>query len=308
MSKKWILIACLCAATLPGDDVLPQAALSVFQGDSNVAQADDRARIPAGARGVAGMHGWVASDYFDGKDALLACDAIYWRDKTQLSLMVENGLDVNLQKKDGITLLHWAVACNSLECFKFLLESGADPDVPISTTIKTKDGPVFYGTIFYAGDTVLHSCARMLWNRYLFEGLKFCRQPEQPGAGGHELRTLLSLSWWNAEEFRLLFAAGANPNYSDSGRSGFDSALFNCDYDMIRVLLDYHADPLFGDRTPERLLEMIDARMPTNTDGDNALNLKILKELRQAVITRAEQLKAEKESHQESRPTEGSVD
>ena len=250
------------------------------------------------------MHGWVASDYFDGKDALLACDAIYWRDKTQLSLMVENGLDVNLQKKDGITLLHWAVACNSLECFKFLLESGADPDVPISTTIKTKDGPVFYGTIFYAGDTVLHSCARMLWNRYLFEGLKFCRQPEQPGAGGHELRTLLSLSWWNAEEFRLLFAAGANPNYSDSGRSGFDSALFNCDYDMIRVLLDYHADPLFGDRTPERLLEMIDARMPTNTDGDNALNLKILKELRQAVITRAEQLKAEKESHRESKPTE----
>ena len=254
------------------------------------------------------MHGWVASDYFDGKDALLACDAIYWRDKTQLSLMVENGLDVNLQKKDGITLLHWAVACNSLECFKFLLESGADPDVPISTTIKTKDGPVFYGTIFYAGDTVLHSCARMLWNRYLFEGLKFCRQPEQPGAGGHELRTLLSLSWWNAEEFRLLFAAGANPNYSDSGRSGFDSALFNCDYDMIRVLLDYHADPLFGDTAPERLLEKIDACMPKNTDGDNELNVNIMKELRQAVITRAEQLKAEKESHQESRPTEGSVD
>lgn len=254
------------------------------------------------------MHGWVASDYFDGKDALLACEAIYWRDKTQLSLMVDNGLDVNLQKKDGITLLHWAVACNSLECFKFLLEAGADPDVPISTTIKTKDGPVFYGTIFYAGDTVLHSCARMFWNKYLFEGLKFCHQPEQSGAGGHQLRSLLGSTRGDADLLRLLFAAGANPNYEDSGQSAFVGALIVRDYDVIRVLLDYHADPLFGDRTPERLLEMIDARMPTNTDGDNALNSKILKELRQAVITRAKQLEAEKVSIQGSGPAEDRVD
>jgi ankyrin repeat protein len=293
---------------MPGDDVLPQATSSVLHDHSSVLQADDRTRTPAGARGVAGMHGWIASDYFDSKEALLACDAIYWRDKTQLSSMVENGLDVNLQKKDGITLLHWAVACNSLECFKFLLEAGADPDVPISTTIKTKDGPVFYGEIFYAGDTVLHSCARMLWNKYLFEGLKFCHQPEQLGAGGHQLRSLLGSTRGDADLLRLLFAAGANPNYANSGQSAFVGALIVRDYEVIRVLLDYNADPLFGDRTPERLLEMIDARMPTNTDGDNALNSKILKELRQAVITRAKQLEAEKVSIPGTNPSEDRVD
>jgi hypothetical protein len=292
---RWILSGSMCLA-IWSCDLLAQEAPSVLKREPTEGKADEEASIPAAARGVAGMHGWVASDYFESKEAILACDAIYWRDQKRLALMIEAGLDVNAKNQDGFTLLHWAVASNSFECFKILLEAGADPDVSLTKTISTKDGPVFYGHIFFIEDTILHSCARNLWDKYLIEGLKYCQQPDLQGAGGQRLTKIICETRGGSDALKLVLAAGASPNFSDSGQSGYVGALIIDDFKVIRILLDFNADPLYGDISSERLLKMVDDQTNRYAGEQYSFERGVLNAFRQAVITRAEQLKAEKES------------
>jgi hypothetical protein len=313
MSRKALSVcrllgACVCLASVPGVPLFAQETTEVVHSDTKATQAHGSADFSPAAQGVAGLHSWVASDYFDSKEAILACDAIYGKDQRKLALMIENGLDVNVQKKDGITLLHWAVACNSFECFKILLEAGADPDVSLTSSLWTKREPGFETPIFYGRDTILHSCARRRLDKYFLEALKFCQDLDLPGAGGERLTNIACSMDGEALLLAAVLAAGASPNFADSSQSGYIGALIIGDYKTIRVLLDYHADPLYGDFSSERVLKMIDERIQKHTEVQNTFKLGVLQELRQAVIKRAEQLKAEKPPGSESQAPKGRVD
>ncbi len=214
-----------------------------------------------------------------------ACDVILKGDTDALKLLIENGLDVNGQGVGGLTLLHWAFACEDLQCFRVFLEAGADPDVPLSKGLKSRDE-----IMFYTRDTILHTCARRDgWWKYLMDGLKYCQRPDLIGAGNDKLTNLVTNSRGSARALRAVLEAGANPNFEDSGQSGFVKALISEDYEAVAVLLDHNADPIWGDFSADEMLQLIQKRIVRYSAERGDPEFAVLSRFREAVLKRAEE-------------------
>lgn len=232
-------------------------------------------------RGVVGIAGWLATDYFDDERILMACDTIFTGDCAKLESLIDDGCDVNVQGKCGLTLLHWALACNDLKCFQLLLQNGANPELSVSCTI---DSP--YVVFCWSGDTIILTCAREGFSSdFLLAALKYCKNPNAQTAQG---KKLISLARRKRLCFRPVLEAGADPNFSDSGQSGFVQALIGGDIDAIKILMEYKADPLFGDISVERLLEMIDEQISNCAVENRETDIATLTEFRLAVVRRSD--------------------
>lgn len=235
-------------------------------------------------RGVVGLAGWLATDYFDDAQILVACDHVYRGDSASLEKLIDEGCDVNARGKCGLTLLHWALACNDLKCFQLLLQRGANPELPVSCTI---DSP---SVVFcWSGDTLVLTCARNGFSSdFLLSALKYCKNPNAKTAEG---KTLISLARHKRLAFRPVLQAGADPNFSDSGQSGFVQALIGGDIEAIRILMEFKADPLLGDISVERLLEMIDGQISHCSHEERETDVATLTEFRRVVVQRSEEPK-----------------
>ncbi|MCA9043264.1 MAG: hypothetical protein KDA69_03030 [Planctomycetaceae bacterium] len=74
-------------------------------------------------------HGWDAEAYFTDPQVVALCQAIEAKDVEELDRLAKAGANVNAVGKDNMTPLLWAFPEQNTECFKRLLELGANPNV-----------------------------------------------------------------------------------------------------------------------------------------------------------------------------------
>lgn len=98
---------------------------------------------------------WKADVFFETKESIRAASAIEKKEQEVLALLIKSGLDVNVQGKSGMTLLHWAYASNNLDAFQLLLDSGASPDIQLTGSLSVK-----WVQDFQTQDSVLFTIAR----------------------------------------------------------------------------------------------------------------------------------------------------
>jgi ankyrin repeat protein len=239
-------------------------------------------------RGVADLHSWKPKDYFLTPALLQACDSISRHDLSSLKAQIDSGLDVNSVGTNGLTLLHWAFACANIEAFQLLLESGADPDIRLKKGVKSRDT-----VVFHTGDSILHTSARAEYYRdYLMAGLRYCQNPDPPGAGGDTLFDLVVFNLGGrADELRELFRIGVNPNSSGRNYSAYASALFMKDCELIRVLREFGVDPCAKERSDSRTLESVDQLLLEFGQRNATDEIEVLLDLKAALLKCGESVK-----------------
>ena len=102
---------------------------------------------------------WDPSLFFTQPEMIKACQAVRAKSLPKLEELQQAGIDWNLQGKDGVTVLLWALLANDLPIFKQLLGWGADPNIAIHSKNKIPLSPLDYSIL--DGETVFFLCVRM---------------------------------------------------------------------------------------------------------------------------------------------------
>ena len=79
-----------------------------------------------------------AKDYFNGPLEIKLAEAIEKESLEDISVLLNEGVDINARGVDGITPLFWAALKQKPASFKLLLESGANPNIIAETKVKEK--------------------------------------------------------------------------------------------------------------------------------------------------------------------------
>lgn len=205
---------------------------------------------------------WTSSTFFDSIQALDAAKAVEAKDNLLLASLIKMDLDVNLQGKSGMTLLHWSYVNDNLEAFELLLDSGASPDLRLTGNIPVKVIPDFQ-----AMDSVLFTIARTapigLTDMKFFDAaLQKTSDIELKDKDG---RTLLLLcadptrsNFCDEDIIAKITKRGADRNARTS--TGYTAAMISASmsYPMVAVrLLEEGADPSFVDSTGHSVLTML---------------------------------------------------
>ena len=75
--------------------------------------------------------GWEPKMFFEQPDMIAACQAVQDRDLQQLREFQEKNIDWNVQGKEGVTVLFWALIAGDFSVYEQLLKWGADPNLVI---------------------------------------------------------------------------------------------------------------------------------------------------------------------------------
>jgi uncharacterized protein len=140
--------------------------------------------------------GWKAEDYFEDPSVVALCHAIEASDIAEINRLVAGGANVNAKGKDNMTPLLWAFPDKKPECFKRLLELGADPNVAIKSDLNTRGG-------FAAGDSVTHMACRTEFPGY-FEAV-FAHGGDPNFVRNWHIKGITPL-------FAVIMGAGSNKN------------------------------------------------------------------------------------------------
>jgi len=81
----------------------------------------------------------VAEDYFSDPTTLALCHAIADQDRDRVRELIDNGADVNVVGKAGVTPLLWAIPLDDPEILKLLLKHEADPNQLVTTRVGKGD-------------------------------------------------------------------------------------------------------------------------------------------------------------------------
>ncbi len=168
-----------------------------------------------------------ASEVFtDPKTAELA-EAARAGEAARVRALAQAGVDVDARGDKGVNLLQWALLNQSDVGLRALLEAGANP-------AQADD----------SGATVVHYAAMANDARYLETLLAHGADPDTPN-GVTRARPLVSaLMGERAEQFRMLLAAGADPNAADRmGNTPLHQAAKINEPQRVLTLLEAGADP-----------------------------------------------------------------
>jgi len=91
------------------------------------------------ATSQAKMKKWRAKDFFTNPLNIALADAVTRGDRAAIDAMIREGADVNVRGKEGIPLLVWAMAKDSVTGFEALLEHGADLKAQINDPAFTRN-------------------------------------------------------------------------------------------------------------------------------------------------------------------------
>lgn len=195
-------------------------------------------------------------DYFEADQDVGFAKAVSAGDLEKMSRLIAGGENINLTGSSGVTFLAWSLVNLKKDCFAFLLEHGANPNLQFREDGKIRTGDAGYADqhLFTNGRSVTDMAAQMIDPWYLEQVLKHGGNPnlENPFGGFHETPLLTCLSLYDfrdekqsrTENVKLLIAAGANVNYRDSvGTPVIVRSAWLVRYDLVYLLLVAGADP-----------------------------------------------------------------
>lgn len=212
-------------------------------------------------------------DYFDDPQVVKLCEAIEDNDLDEMKRLIAAGVDVNTIGKGGVTPLFWAFPDNQLDRFVLLLDSGADPNVRLTSNLNLPN-------VFRAGDTVMHLAARSHFPTQFLEVMKHGGDPTVPGRRGDSvLHEIIRAGVPNAHErISAAVASGADINAIDRleatpietavGRFG--------QYDLAIQLIELGANPTVTSHT--QLGNTIHSVLASKRSVDQGHGLKIPEE------------------------------
>jgi hypothetical protein len=173
------------------------------------------------------------SDYFEN-DALKLARAIDKGNLAEMKILLKSGLDVNLTGKHGMKFLFFALAQKQKPSLKLLLESGANPNIPM-----VSEDDTIHITAMAAGMQDSEFLKILLENGSDPNG----KENDKPAL----MNVILSRNW---ENLNLLIDNGVNLNSQDKSGSTamLTLASFN-QFSAVSHLIDKGADFTIPDNT-----------------------------------------------------------
>jgi ankyrin repeat protein len=151
-----------------------------------------------GACGTGGAPKVTARDIFPDSSAAALAEAAAEGDTDRVRRLIAAGANPNARGRDGVTVSQWALMNQSPKGLAALLEGGADPSLADSS-----------------GETVVHYAAKTNVPVYLEILLKHGADPNTPNGVTRATPLVPALMANREENFRMLMAAGADPNAPD---------------------------------------------------------------------------------------------
>lgn len=169
----------------------------------------------------------TAREIFPDTAAAALAEAAAEGDTERVRRLIAAGADPDARGRDGVTVSQWALMNQSPKGLAALLEAGADPALADSS-----------------GETVVHYAAKTDVPVYLEVLLKHGADPNTPNGVTRATPLVPALMAQREENFRMLMAAGADPNAPDRmGDTPLHVAAKINAFARVLDLLEAGADP-----------------------------------------------------------------
>lgn len=182
-----------------------------------------------------------AEYWFNDKKEIEFCHAIEWNDKKKMEKIMNDGLAINKQGKQGITFIIYAYLKEKKNSYEYLLEHGADPNI-IMTTDEKLEGTVVQMKVEFSVLTMAAEDSRDPF--YLGMGLKYGGNPNAIVGDVHILHNAIRAE--SLTNVQLLIEAGTILNGLTNENYGGDfiyNAMTGNQYDIVYYLLQKGANP-----------------------------------------------------------------
>lgn len=195
------------------------------------------------AAAQARMKRWRATEYFADPLHVRLADAVASGDKDAITALVKEGADVNAKGKEGIPLLVWAMAKDSVAGFDALLAHGADLKAQANDPEFTRDGE--------RTKQVIELVVSAFNSEFVRASLRHGFDPDYVPDSDMNESLLFRAVWTHAiDNAMILLDAGADINHVDANHeSAILLAADMCYYEMVAFLLERGADPCIKARS-----------------------------------------------------------
>jgi uncharacterized protein len=195
----------------------------------------------------------TAREIFPDTSAAALAEAAADGDTERVRRLIAAGANPNARGRDGVTVSQWALMKQSPKGLAALLEGGADPALADSS-----------------GETVVHYAAKTNVPVYLEVLLKHGADPNTPNGVTRATPLVPALMAQREENFRMLMAAGADPNAPDrTGDTPLHMAAKINAFARVLDLLEAGADPGATNRRGTTFQKYLD-QTPTDILHDEA--------------------------------------
>lgn len=206
----------------------------------------------------------TAENFFSNRAHIELAAAAAKGNTRKLNQLLKQGADLNARGKDDMTPLMWAMIRTNKAGFRYLLEHGANPNVPIDS-----------------GDSVMSVSAMADDPEYLDLVLKHGGNPNLVDPKRGVTPIFQSISSYNVSNVRKLIAAGADLNFRGTGgQTPAIRAAIVSQYEMVFYILEAGADPTIKDNLKATVADWAaDDRIDPKSKG-NEWRVKTLKLLK----------------------------
>jgi hypothetical protein len=189
------------------------------------------------------MKRWRAAEFSSDPLGVRLAEAVAAGNRSAIDSLVREGADVNLRGKEGLPLLVWAMAKDSVEGFDALLAHGADLTALANDPAFTRNGERTRQVIELAVSAFNPGFIRAALNRGF--------DPDYVPNPDIEESLLFRAVWTHAiDNAAILLDAGADIDHVDANNeSAIMLATGMCYYEMVAFLLGRGADPCIKARS-----------------------------------------------------------
>jgi uncharacterized protein len=206
-----------------------------------------------------------ARDTFPGQTQTALAEAVAKNDCAQIAKILATGANVNLQGKEGMSLLIWAIGKGSRDAYKCLLDSGADAN------LETEDGESAISVAALADDS-----------SYLKLALDHGGDANRRNSKNGQTPIYAAIGNFRTMNVDLLMAAGAKLNVQDNmGTTPMLYAAGINRYDFVLKLLGKDADPSIPNKWNKTVIDRILRSRPGPNQMLNECREKVIALLKQ---------------------------
>lgn len=187
-----------------------------------------------------------AKDYFNGPLEIKLAEAIEKESLEDISVLLNEGADINARGVDGIAPLFWAALKQKPESFKLLLENGANPNIIAETKVEKKLYPDRPDTRRLPLMELLSTMDDYFYLKSaLNHGGKADTLAEHAAMLSNATILFTAIRKGNIGNIEALIEAGADVNYVNSPYSNtpLEEARRQSRYDILKYLIEHGADP-----------------------------------------------------------------